>query len=382
MLSLTPLLEQLIACPSITPVDAGCQTLLTDQLTRLGFEIEHFPFGNVNNFWAKRGKTAPLFVFAGHTDVVPPGPLDQWHSPPFVATKKEGLLYGRGSADMKGSLAAMFVACERFIHEHPNHSGSLAWLITSDEEGPSIDGTAKVIEALNARGEKIDYCLVGEPTSNRVLGDTLKIGRRGSLSGHLQIYGRQSHIAYTLKDENPIHATMKIFAEALDLDWDNNQHAAEFQATSFQLSNQQAGTGATNVVPGHSETRFNFRYSPVTTAETIQTQFENLIQKQNLKKHGLDYKLTWQHGGKPFMSVAGKLRQNTALAIEEIVGITPQFSTSGGVSDARFIAATGAEVIELGPINQSIHQINEHVSLKDLETLTHIYATILKKILI
>lgn len=381
MLSLTPLLEQLIASPSITPNDAGCQILLTEHLARLGFEIEHFPFGNVNNFWARRGKKGPLFVFAGHTDVVPPGPLEQWNSPPFVATQKNGALYGRGSADMKGSLAAMLVACERFIQQNPDHLGSLAWLITSDEEGPSIDGTAKVIAALNTRGEKIDYCVVGEPTCRQVFGDTLKVGRRGSLSGHLRIDGKQSHIAYTQKEENPIHVTMQIFAEALCTDWDHSKKTDDFQPTGFQISNQQAGTGATNVVPGCSETWFNFRYSPVTTAEAIQTKFEKIISKQNLEQCGLRHKLIWQHSGQPFMSVAGRLRQNTVAAIQEVAGITPLFSTSGGISDARFIAASGAEVVELGPINQSIHQINEHVCLADLETLSQVYETILKKIL-
>ncbi|MES2141638.1 MAG: succinyl-diaminopimelate desuccinylase [Pseudomonadota bacterium] len=378
MLPMIELLQQLVACPSVTPEDAGCQTLLSRHLQRLGFEIEHLPFGEVNNFWAKRGEKEPLFVFAGHTDVVPTGPLEKWATPPFEPIIKNGLLYGRGSADMKGSLAAMLVACEIFITQSPNHHGSIAWLITSDEEGLSIDGTAKVIETLKKRNVKIDYCLVGEPTCEEKLGDTLKIGRRGSLSGHLLIHGKQGHIAYPQLAKNPIHLFSPILAELLHTQWDNEVSNADFQATSFQLSNIHAGTGAGNVIPDILDIKFNFRYSPITTAEKLQDRVEGI-----LKKHSVNFTLNWlPGGGKPFLSSAGQLRNTTISAIKEITGVTPKLSTSGGVSDARFIAPLGTEVIEFGPCNRSIHQINECVSITELEQLALIYEALLKKLLL
>lgn len=376
MLSLTELIHQLVACPSVTPQDEGCQTILSQHLDQLGFAIEHLPFADVNNFWARRGKEESLFVFVGHTDVVPPGPLDKWESPPFTPTIRNGLLYGRGSADMKGSLAAMLVACERFIDQHPNHKGSIAWLITSDEEGPSINGTAKVVELLKKRNEKIDYCLVGEPTCEEKLGDTLKIGRRGSLSADLIIQGKQGHIAYPQLAENPIHRFNSSLTDLLNTNWDD-RIISDFQPTSFQLSNIHAGTGAGNVIPDNLEIKFNFRYSPATTAEKLKNNVMNI-----LKKHGLNYKITWQHGGLPFLSPEGKLRNVCLSAIKKITGLSPIVSTTGGTSDARFIATLGAEIVEFGPCNRSIHQINECVSITDLEKLALIYEEILKKILL
>ncbi|MDQ8040001.1 MAG: succinyl-diaminopimelate desuccinylase [Rickettsiella sp.] len=377
MLSLIELLQQLIACPSVTPKDAGCQILISQHLQRLGFEIEHLPFGDVNNFWARRGKNEPLFVFAGHTDVVPTGPVEKWDMPPFEGKINNGLLYGRGSADMKGSLAAMLIACEKFITHNPNHYGSMAWLITSDEEGPSINGSAKVVETLKNRNVKIDYCLVGEPTCEEKLGDTLKIGRRGSLSGHLIIQGKQGHIAYPKLAKNPIHLFSPVLAELLQTQWDNTTNP-EFQATSFQISNINAGTGAGNVIPDILDIKFNFRYSPVTTSEKLQKMVEEI-----LKKNNLDYRLNWlPGGGKPFLSYAGRLRNNAISSIKEITGIFPNTSTTGGVSDARFIAPLGTEVIEFGPCNRTIHQINEYVSITDLEQLVLIYETLLKKMLL
>jgi succinyl-diaminopimelate desuccinylase len=376
MLSLLEFLQQLIARPSLTPEDAGCQVLLSQHLQRLGFEIEHLPFGVVNNFWARLGKNKPLFVFAGHTDVVPPGPLEKWETPPFAPSIRNGLLYGRGSADMKGSLAAMLVACERFISQNPNFQGSIAWLITSDEEGPSIDGTAKVIETLKNRGETIDYCLVGEPTCEKTLGDTLKIGRRGSLSADLIIQGKQGHIAYPNLAINPIHQFVPALAELIKMQWDN-RITPDFQPTSLQFSNIHAGTGAGNVIPDTLEIKFNFRYSPVNTAEKLQTMLIN-----TLKKHELNYHLNWQHGGKPFLSPNGKLRLNAIASIKKITGISPTICTTGGISDARFIAALGTEIVEFGPRNNTIHQINECVSISDLEKLVEIYEAILKNLLL
>lgn len=378
MLSLIKLAQQLIAYPSITPEDAGCQNLLSKHLQRLDFKIEHLPFGEVNNFWARRGEKEPLFVFAGHTDVVPTGPLEKWNTPPFEPRINNGLLYGRGSADMKGSLAAMLIACEKFIIQNPNHPGSIAWLITSDEEGPSIDGTAKVIETLKNRGIKINYCLVGEPTCEEKLGDTVKIGRRGSLSGHLVVQGKQGHIAYPQLAKNPIHLFSNALANLIHTQWDNPITHPDFQATSFQISNIHSGTGAGNVIPDALDIKFNFRYSPATTAEKLQEMVEHI-----LKKQAFDYTLNWlAGGGKPFLSPPGQLRNDTISAIKEITGLSPNISTTGGISDARFIAAPGTEVVEFGPCNRSIHQINECVSIIELEHLALIYETLLKKILL
>lgn len=377
MLLLSKLIHQLIACPSITPRDEGCQTILSQHLHQLGFAIKHLPFADVNNFWAKRGKTAPLLLFVGHTDVVPPGPLDKWDSPPFMPTIRNGLLYGRGSADMKASLAAMLVACKKFIDQHPNHKGSIAWLITSDEEGPSINGTAKVAALLKSRNEKIDYCLVGEPTCEEKLGDTLKIGRRGSLSAHLIIQGKQGHIAYPQLAKNPIHLFSSILSELLSNEWDNNQVISDFQPTSFQLSNIHGGTGAGNVIPDSLEVKFNFRYSPATTAEKLQKKVITI-----LKKNNVDYKITWQHGAHPFLSLPGKLRSACLSSIKKFTALSPRVSTIGGTSDGRFIAPLGAEIVEFGPCNRTIHQINEYVAIADLEKLALIYEEILKQLLL
>lgn len=376
MLSLIELVQQLVALPSVTPDDKGCQSVLCQHLKHLGFAIEHLPFAEVNNFWARHGKESPLFVFVGHTDVVPTGPLDKWDSPPFVPTICNGQLYGRGSADMKGSLAAMLTACEKFITKYPNHSGSIAWLITSDEEGPSINGTAKVAEVLRNRNEKIDYCLVGEPTCEEKLGDTLKIGRRGSLSAHLIIKGKQGHIAYPQLAENPIHCFSSSLAELLDINWDEGIAYPNFQPTSLQFSNIHGGTGAGNVIPDNLEVKFNFRYSPATTAKKLKDTVESI-----LKNHHLNYQMTWQRGGLPFLSASGQLRLACFDAIKKITGVTPTISTTGGTSDARFIAPLGAEIVEFGPCNRTIHQINECVSIDDLEKLVLIYEEILKKTL-
>jgi succinyl-diaminopimelate desuccinylase len=330
----------------------------------------------VANFFARIGNASPLLVFAGHTDVVPVGDHSKWHSDPFVLHENEGYLYGRGSADMKGSLAAMLVACDKFINEHPKHKGSIAWLITSDEEGPSINGIAKVAEILKNRNEKIDYCLVGEPTSEEKLGDTLKVGRRGSLSAHLVIKGKQGHIAYPQLAKNPIHLFSPSLAELLNTHWDEGIAHPDFQPTSLQFSNLHSGTGANNVIPDCTEVKFNFRYSPATTAKKLEDTVEAI-----LKKHGLKYQITWQSSGLPFLSSSGQLRLICLEVIKKLTGITPSVSTSGGTSDARFIAALGSEIVEFGPCNRTIHQINEGVSIDDLDELALIYQEILKKIL-
>lgn len=377
MLSLIELVQQLVARPSITPEDEGCQSILCQHLKRLGFAIEHLPFADVNNFWARRGRESPLFVFVGHTDVVPTGPSDKWDSPPFVPTIRNGQLYGRGSADMKGSLAAMLVACEKFISEFPQYNGSIAWLITSDEEGPSINGTVKVVEVLKNRNEKIDYCLVGEPTCEEKLGDTLKVGRRGSLSADLLIKGKQGHIAYPQLAENPIHLFNPSLAELMDTNWDEGLAYPNFQPTSLQFSNIHGGTGAGNVIPDNIEVKFNFRYSPATTAKKLEDTVEGILEKHHLK-----YQITWQRGGVPFLSSAGQLRVACLDVIKKLTGITPSVSTTGGTSDARFIAPLKAEIVEFGPCNRTIHQINESVSIDDLAQLALIYEEILKKTLI
>lgn len=376
MISLIELTQQLIARPSVTPEDEGCQTILCQHLKHLGFQIEHLPFAEVNNFWAKRGKESPLFVFVGHTDVVPTGPLDKWESPPFTPTIRDGQLFGRGSADMKGSLAAMLVACEEFINEYPTYIGSIAWLITSDEEGSSINGTAKVVEVLKNKNEKIDYCLVGEPTCEEKLGDKIKVGRRGSLSAHLIVKGKQGHIAYPQLAENPIHQFNSSLTELLSTDWDEGIEYPNFQPTSLQFSNIRGGTGAGNVIPDNLEVKFNFRYSPATTAKQLEDAVENI-----LKKHTLKYQIAWQRGGLPFLSSSGKFRLACLDVINKLTGITPKVSTTGGTSDARFIAPLGAEIVEFGPCNRTIHQINECISIEELKQLALIYKEILKKVL-
>ena len=364
----------LIERPSVTPDDHGCQQLLAERLQAIGFRIEQLRFADVDNLWARRGDATPLFVFAGHTDVVPPGPLDDWDSPPFEPVIRDGLLYGRGAADMKCSIAAMVTACERFVADHPDHAGSIAFLITSDEEGPSINGTVKVIEALQARGEQIDCCLVGEPSSKTHTGDTIKNGRRGSLNGILEIRGQQGHVAYPHLADNPIHKAAPALAELSSVEWDQGNEF--FPPTTLQISNIRAGSGTENVIPGVLDILFNLRFSTESTAESIKSRVEDI-----LTRHGLDYTLTWKLSGKPFLTAAGDLVDAARTAIQAVAGIDTELSTSGGTSDGRFIAPTGAQVLELGPVNATIHQINECVNVAELDTLSAIYEEILKQLL-
>lgn len=368
------LAKQLISRASVTPDDAGCQALMRARLEAIGFRCESLPFGEVSNFWARRGDSAPLLVFAGHTDVVPTGPLEQWSSDPFAPEVREGLLYGRGAADMKGSLAAMVTACEAFIAQYPSHRGSVGFLITSDEEGPSIDGTVKVVEHLQARGETIDLCLVGEPSSRERLGDVIKNGRRGSLNGKLTVHGKQGHVAYPQLASNPIHRCAPALAELAAIEWDQGNEF--FPPTSFQVSNIHAGTGAENVVPGELQLMFNLRYSTQLDAPGIRERVHAV-----LDKHHLDYSLEWRLSGQPFLTPAGELVAAARDAIRELTGIDTELSTSGGTSDGRFIAPTGAQVVELGPVNATIHQVNECVSVDDLEMLSAMYRRILEKLL-
>jgi succinyl-diaminopimelate desuccinylase len=368
------LAQALIARASVTPEDAGCQALLAKRLEKLGFTIENLRYGDVDNLWARRGSAAPLFAFAGHTDVVPPGPLDAWDSDPFTPTLKSGELYGRGAADMKSSIAAMVTACERFVPVHPEHAGSIAFLITSDEEGPSINGTVKVVEQLEARHEKIDWCLVGEPSSREHVGDTIKNGRRGSLNGILTIHGQQGHVAYPQLAENPIHRAAPALTELAAQEWDaGNEH---FPPTTFQISNIRAGDGTENVIPGTLEVLFNLRFSTESTAESIQTRVEGILQQ-----HALHYTLKWKLSGQPFLTPAGALVDAARSAIATVTGMETELSTSGGTSDGRFIAPTGAQVVELGPSNATIHKVNECVKVAELDDLSVIYEEILKRLL-
>ena len=368
------LAKDLISRPSVTPEDAGCQQMMADFLARLGFQIEPMIFQDTTNLWARRGTEGPLFCFAGHTDVVPSGPVEKWDTPPFTPTLRDGMLHGRGAADMKGSLAAMLVAVERFIAANPDHKGSIAFLITSDEEGPFINGTPKVIETLEARNEKITWCLVGEPSSTHTVGDMVKNGRRGSITGDLLVKGIQGHVAYPHLGRNPVHQAAPALAELSATEWDKGN--AFFPPTSFQIPNISAGTGASNVIPGELKVQFNFRFSTELTDEEIKRRTHAI-----LDKHGLEYELVWTLSGHPFLTPAGELVEATVAAIEEVAGIKAELSTSGGTSDGRFIARTGAQVVELGPINATIHKINECVKVADLESLTHMYQRILKKLL-
>lgn len=369
------LAQELIRRDSVTPEDKGCQRLLSDRLAPLGFKSEHMIFEDVENLWLRRGNKGPLIAFAGHTDVVPTGPAEKWSYPPFEAKVVDGMLYGRGAADMKGSIAAMVTACERFIRQHPEHEGSIAFLITSDEEGPAVNGTVKVIEMLQQRGEHIDWCLVGEPSSTDRLGDIVKNGRRGSLNGRLIIKGKQGHIAYPHLARNPIHLLAPALSELCALEWDQGNE--DFPPTSFQVSNLNSGTGATNVIPGTAELVFNFRYSTEVTHELLQKRVESV-----LEKHQLDFELEWELSGKPFRTASGELLEAVQQAILDVTGYPTTLSTSGGTSDGRFIAPTGAQVIELGPLNATIHQIDECVSVADLDTLSEIYETLLSRLLI
>ena len=364
----------LIRRPSVTPLDADCQTIMAERLAAIGFQIEHLRFDDVDNLWARRGTTSPVLCFAGHTDVVPTGNLERWASHPFAPEIRDGKLYGRGTADMKSALAAMVVACERFVAEHPEHHGSIAFLITSDEEGPSINGTVKVIETLEARHEKITWCLVGEPSSSQQLGDVIKNGRRGSLNGKISILGKQGHVAYPHLARNPIHLALPALTELSQAEWD--QGNAFFPATTFQISNIQSGTGATNVIPATVEALFNFRFSTEVTAEQLKQRTHDI-----LDKHGLQYELLWTLSGQPFLTAEGELVAAAQQAIRSVTGLDTELSTSGGTSDGRFIAPTGAQVLELGVLNASIHQIDEHVNVADLDPLTDIYQQILVQLL-
>ena len=368
------LARELIACASITPNDGGCQDLLARRLTALGFRIERMRFGDVENLWARRGSSKPLICFAGHTDVVPTGPLDQWHSDPFLPTVRDGILYGRGAADMKSSIAAFVTALETFVAAHPDHPGSIALLITSDEEGIAVNGTVKVVEALRARGEVLDYCIVGEPSSVTMLGDVMKNGRRGSLSGELLVRGIQGHIAYPHLSRNPIHQFAPALAELSAAKWDEGNEY--FPPTTWQVSNIVAGTGASNVIPGELRVSFNFRFSTASTVEALRARVHEI-----LDRHGLEYGLTWSLSGMPFLTPKGKLVESLSLAVRTVTGRTPELSTSGGTSDGRFIADICREVVELGPINASIHKLDEHIDLADLEALSHIYRLALANIL-
>ncbi len=366
--------KELILKKSITPFDDGCQDLLINHLQLLGFTIEKMPFGKVNNFYARKGQEAPLLVFAGHTDVVPPGPEKEWASPPFKPTIKNNKLYGRGTADMKTSLAAFIVGIEEFLTENKNHKGSLGLLITSDEEGVAIDGTVKVVEALKNMEEKIDFCIVGEPTCVEKFGDTIKNGRRGSLSAKLKVHGIQGHIAYPELIKNPIHDVAPVIDELVQTIWDEGNEY--FPKTSWQISNINAGTGATNVVPGFVEILFNFRYSSENTANMLKSQFEKI-----LNKHQLDYDINWEHSGEPYLTETGVLVNSLSDAINQVSGIKPIVSTTGGTSDGRFISKICDQVVEFGPINKSIHKINENVNVDDIETLKDIYKLTISKIL-
>ncbi|HUH86742.1 MAG TPA: succinyl-diaminopimelate desuccinylase [Pusillimonas sp.] len=373
--SVRGLATALISRASVTPDDCGCQHLLAQQLSPSGFKAEHLPFGEVSNLWLRRGTSAPLLVFAGHTDVVPTGPLEKWHSEPFTPSERDGKLYGRGAADMKSSIAAFAVAAREFVAAHPDHKGSIALLITSDEEGPSIDGTQKVCHVLQARNELPDYCIVGEPTSVSTLGDTVKNGRRGSLSGRLTVKGRQGHVAYPHLARNAIHLLAPALTELVGLRWDQgNQH---FPPTTFQISNLRAGTGATNVVPGEAIIDFNFRFSTDSTPASLKQTVQAV-----LDAHGFEYDLEWTLGGEPFLTAEGELSRAIGRAILDETGVTTQLSTTGGTSDGRFIARICPQVIEFGPINASIHQTNEHINIDDLEPLKNIYRRTLENLLL
>ena len=369
------LTRELVARPSVTPDDGGCQDLIAARLAPLGFRCETIASGGVTNLWARRGASAPLVCFAGHTDVVPTGPRDAWSSDPFGPVERGGFLYGRGAADMKGSLAAFVTAIEAFVTAHPRATGSIALLLTSDEEGPATDGTVKVVEALKARGEAIDYCIVGEPSSVERLGDMIKNGRRGTLSGVLTVRGLQGHIAYPHLARNPIHLVAPAIAELAALGWDAGN--AYFPATSWQCSNIHAGTGATNVIPGTLELQFNWRYSTESTRESLIQRLEAV-----LDRHGLDYSLAWLPDGKPFLTPRGRLVEVVTDTVRSAFGIVPELSCTGGTSDGRFIAAICRELVELGPVNATIHQIDERVAIDDLEALSSIYRDVLERLLV
>ena len=368
------LARELIGRRSVTPADEGCQAQLAARLAAAGFRCEDSSVNGVTNLWARRGRSAPLVCFAGHTDVVPPGPLEQWHSDPFVPVERDGRLYGRGAADMKSSIAAFVVAIEQFVAERPAHSGSIAVLLTSDEEGPSVDGTVRVVERLAGRGERIDYCIVGEPSSAKALGDTLRVGRRGSLSATLTVRGIQGHVAYPDQVRNPVHQLAPALAELAATEWDRGN--ASFPPTSFQVSNIHAGTGVENIVPGSVEVMCNFRFSTESSDAGLRARFEDV-----LRKHGLDYSVSWKLGGRPFLSGKGRLIEVVRAAVRAHTGRTPELSTAGGTSDGRFIIDICPEVVEFGPVNSTIHKLNENIALEDLARLPRIYLDALRALL-
>ena len=369
------LLFDLMRCRSITPEDAGCQDVISTRLQHSGFECEAMPFGDVTNLWARRGKSSPLFCFAGHTDVVPPGDTAAWSTDPFEPDVREGCVYGRGSADMKSGLAAMVVAVERFVREHPEHRGSIAFLITSDEEGRARDGTLKVVEALTARKEHIDWCIIGEPSSQETLGDVVRIGRRGSLSGMLEVRGVQGHVAYPHLADNPIRSFAPVLAELHEIKWDDGNDY--FPPTSFQVVNLQSGVGAPNVTPGGLSARFNFRYSTEWDHHGLKERVHAIIDA-----HDIDYELNWHLSGEPFLTEPGELIDAVSEAVREQTGTAPELSTAGGTSDGRFISPAGADVVELGPVSASIHKIDEHVREQDVAALSQMYQRILEKMLL
>jgi len=369
------LTRELIARRSLTPQDAGCLDLIAGLLEPLGFQCERLAANGVDNLWARRGAAAPLVAFAGHTDVVPTGPLEHWVSDPFTPTVRDGALYGRGAADMKASLAAFVTAIARFVAAHPDHPGSLAVLFTSDEEGPAVDGTVRVVEALRARGEKIDYCIVGEPTSVSRLGDMIKNGRRGSLSGHLVVKGVQGHVAYPHLAKNPVHEVAPALAELAQTKWDEGNEY--FPPTTWQVSNFNAGTGAGNVIPGEARIQFNFRFSTASTLESLQTRVHGI-----LDRHGVPYELEWRYDGRPYLTKRGELVDAVAKAIKTVTGIATELSTSGGTSDGRFIADICPQVVEFGPTHATIHKVNECINLRELEELPEIYQQILVNLLL
>ena len=369
------LARALVGLPSVTPEDGGCQDLMIDWLAPLGFTVERLAFGEVQNFWARRGTGRPLFVFAGHTDVVPPGPLGAWSSPPFIPQVRGGHLYGRGAADMKSSLAAMLVAVARFVRNHGDHDGSIAFLITSDEEGPAIDGTARVVNWLSDSGTGIDYCLVGEPSSRKRLGDVVRVGRRGSLSAELTVKGVQGHVAYPQDAFNPIHAVLGSLLDLVRREWD--QGNAYFPPTSFQISNINAGTGASNVIPGELTAQFNFRFNTEQTADGLRAATHAA-----LAASGAEFEINWAPPGQPFLTRPGRLTRSVLDAVRNVAGVKAETSTGGGTSDGRFISPAGAEVIELGPVNTTIHKVDEHVAIADLEPLTRMYARVLENLLV
>ncbi len=367
------LAKTLIARPSVTPEDSGCQDLLASRLEPLGFHIQHLPFGDVKNLFARYGNEGPLLIFVGHTDVVPPGPLDQWATAPFEPVIKGNKLYGRGSADMKGSVAAMITACESFVKDTPKVKGSIGILLTSDEEGPSVDGIKKVAAYFQQQNIKVNYCLVGEPTCSKTFGDTIKVGRRGSLSGDLTIHGTQGHIAYPHLAHNPIHVAASAIDELTKAHWDDGN--TDFQPTQFQISNIHAGTGANNVIPGDLFLQFNFRFSTETSADHLVSRVQSI-----LDEHELDFDIQWHLSGEPYLTPKGALRKLMGQVVEDVTNVSPEFCTRGGTSDGRFIAPLGTEVVEFGPLNSSIHKINEWVHIAELDQLHKVYKVLLQRL--